>query len=49
MLLSFKKISFGVQFYKHRRVGIISIVMNQVYKSLRGATSETQSKVQILK
>ena len=37
MLLSFKKISFGVQFYKHRRVGFIPIVMNQVYKSLRGA------------
>ena len=36
MLLSFKKISFGVQFYKHRRVGFIPIVMNQVYKSLRG-------------
>ena len=31
MLLSFKKISFGVQFYKHRRVGFIPIVMNQVY------------------
>ena len=27
--------SFGVQFYKHRRVGFIQIVMNQVYKSLR--------------
>ena len=37
MLLSFKKISFGVQFYKHRRVGFIPIVMNQVYKLLRGA------------
>ena len=36
ILLSFKKISFGVQFYKHRRVGFIPIVMNQVYKSLRG-------------
>ena len=36
MLLSFKKISFGVQFYKHRRVAFIPIVMNQVYKSLRG-------------
>ena len=37
MLLSFKKISFGVQFYKHRRVEFIPIVLNQVYKSLRGA------------
>ena len=37
MLLSFKKISFGVQFYKHSRVGFIPIVMNQVYKLLRGA------------
>ena len=37
MLLSFKKISFGVQFYKHRRVGFIPIVMNEVYKLLRGA------------
>ena len=36
ILLSFKKISFGVQFYKHRRVGFIPIVINQVYKSLRG-------------
>ena len=36
MLLSFKKISFGVQFYKHRWVGFMPIVMNQVYKSLRG-------------
>ena len=37
MVLSLKKISFGVQFYKNRRVGFIAIVMNQVYKSLRGA------------
>ena len=37
MLLPFKLISFGVQCYKHRRVGFLPIVMNQVYKSLRGA------------